>query len=322
MHFDPWLSLTIYVIVVVICTSATTLYFQKALNREGKLYKAVAALTTGFLLYTVFEMFTSLFPNISDNVDYYTIPILLSDLAYLLIVASWVILLINLSDSPNIRNEKKTIVFVCIYGLIAESLGIFKWVGTGSQNVSMDLSMVALVFNLLFDFTIFAIGIYFIVFGKRRIILKEQRRLIMAMSGMLVIYMGYIAVWDYYADTGGKMNYTRYLDVDPLLFLYAVICIAIIYLAVRREPYSQKDYILYTIGITEDEAEKLNKAAEDFELTKRETEIVQLVMAGKSNPEISKELFISENTVKHHLNTIFRKAGVKTRYALIQKIAK
>lgn len=54
-------------------------------------------------------------------------------------------------------------------------------------------------------------------------------------------------------------------------------------------------------------------------LTKRETEIAQLILQGKSNAEIGKELFISETTVKKHVSNIFEKTDVSRREELIIK---
>jgi DNA-binding CsgD family transcriptional regulator len=51
-------------------------------------------------------------------------------------------------------------------------------------------------------------------------------------------------------------------------------------------------------------------------LTPREAEIVGLVMRGFSNKEIEAELFISLETVKKHLSTIYRKLGVRNRLQL------
>jgi PAS domain S-box-containing protein len=51
-------------------------------------------------------------------------------------------------------------------------------------------------------------------------------------------------------------------------------------------------------------------------LTKREDEIVKLVVQGRSNKQISRELFVSENTVKAHLVNIFKKLGVSNRLQL------
>ena len=44
-------------------------------------------------------------------------------------------------------------------------------------------------------------------------------------------------------------------------------------------------------------------------LTKREMEILKLVVKGYSNEKIGKELFITHHTVKFHLEKIYRKLG-------------
>ncbi|HTX42151.1 MAG TPA: response regulator transcription factor [Acidobacteriaceae bacterium] len=54
----------------------------------------------------------------------------------------------------------------------------------------------------------------------------------------------------------------------------------------------------------------------DFGLTPREFEIVTLVVAGYSNPEIAQHCAISEQTVKHHISNIFDKFGVSNRLEL------
>jgi DNA-binding NarL/FixJ family response regulator len=51
-------------------------------------------------------------------------------------------------------------------------------------------------------------------------------------------------------------------------------------------------------------------------LSDREMEVVQFVAQGFQNKEIGKELFISENTVKNHLHSIFDKLGVSDRLEL------
>src|SRR6185312_11781323 len=48
-------------------------------------------------------------------------------------------------------------------------------------------------------------------------------------------------------------------------------------------------------------------------LTTREAEVLRLIAAGKSNPEIARELFVSEATVKTHINHVFAKTGARDR---------
>lgn len=59
-----------------------------------------------------------------------------------------------------------------------------------------------------------------------------------------------------------------------------------------------------------------NTRPRDFGLTRRELEIVSLVVAGYSNPDIAQKCSISEQTVKHHMSNIFDKVGVYNRVEL------
>ncbi|CAM3991510.1 helix-turn-helix transcriptional regulator [Smaragdicoccus niigatensis] len=50
-------------------------------------------------------------------------------------------------------------------------------------------------------------------------------------------------------------------------------------------------------------------------LSDREVEVLRLVAAGRSNPDIARSLFLSEKTVARHLSNIFTKIGVGSRTA-------
>jgi DNA-binding NarL/FixJ family response regulator len=52
-------------------------------------------------------------------------------------------------------------------------------------------------------------------------------------------------------------------------------------------------------------------------LTSREQEVLHLLTKGCTNKEIAQSLFISEKTVKSHLNSIFRKLNVTRRLQAI-----
>jgi NarL family two-component system response regulator LiaR len=48
-------------------------------------------------------------------------------------------------------------------------------------------------------------------------------------------------------------------------------------------------------------------------LHRRELEILQLVAKGATNSEVARQLWVSEQTVKFHLNSIYKKLGVASR---------
>ena len=66
--------------------------------------------------------------------------------------------------------------------------------------------------------------------------------------------------------------------------------------------------------------DNLDKVAEKFSLSKRETEILRLLLAGKSNKEIEDALFIAMSTVKIHVHNIFRKVKVGSRLQLLLRV--
>jgi DNA-binding NarL/FixJ family response regulator/Cdc6-like AAA superfamily ATPase len=63
------------------------------------------------------------------------------------------------------------------------------------------------------------------------------------------------------------------------------------------------------------------RAAAAKPLTEREQEIVRLIAAGASNPEIAQELFLSRKTVERHVSNILRKVGVRNRAELASRVS-
>ncbi len=89
-----------------------------------------------------------------------------------------------------------------------------------------------------------------------------------------------------------------------LLVLVLLVLIPAVYFYRRRQPLLEKgpgDF-------------DLNR----YDLTVRQHEIIELVQQGKSNKEIADLLFISENTVKYHLKTIYEMLNVTRRTQLRQ----
>jgi DNA-binding CsgD family transcriptional regulator len=56
----------------------------------------------------------------------------------------------------------------------------------------------------------------------------------------------------------------------------------------------------------------------DLPVTRREKEVIALILAGETNGSIAERLFISESTVKKHVNNIFRKLEIASRWELIR----
>jgi DNA-binding NarL/FixJ family response regulator len=61
----------------------------------------------------------------------------------------------------------------------------------------------------------------------------------------------------------------------------------------------------------------LTKRGKIHGITGREREVIEYVCRGMSNKQIAQKLTLSENTVKAHLNTIFRKLNITSRLKLM-----
>jgi len=66
------------------------------------------------------------------------------------------------------------------------------------------------------------------------------------------------------------------------------------------------------------DAGTVQAAADSGELTPREADVLRLIAEGQSNREIARTLFVSEATVKTHVNRIFAKTGSRDRAQAIR----
>ncbi len=62
---------------------------------------------------------------------------------------------------------------------------------------------------------------------------------------------------------------------------------------------------------------RIDQFCKTYGISRREKEIVELVLDGYSNQKMAERLYISPRTVDTHLSNIYRKCGVEGRYGLI-----
>lgn len=85
-------------------------------------------------------------------------------------------------------------------------------------------------------------------------------------------------------------------------------------LAEKEIQLIHKQIALMTTAKNEKGENKMNLSA--YQLTERQIDIINLIRQGKTNKEIGKELFISENTVKYHLKVIYDILDIEHRSEL------
>jgi DNA-binding CsgD family transcriptional regulator len=110
------------------------------------------------------------------------------------------------------------------------------------------------------------------------------------------------------------IGYPRSFFMNSLNFLIHLP--PLFYLIHFSRTYFQEPYMLTT------NSPALRSFFQEHSITKREQEIISLLMEGKSNREIEAKLFISLGTVKNHLYNIYQKAGVNNRFQLTSLMSK
>ena len=116
----------------------------------------------------------------------------------------------------------------------------------------------------------------------------------------------------------GDFQVVEQLIVNAGYFVLAVALIRInIYQDLKIEQF------LHRLGYTDDAREAKNivilKYFSNLDLSKREIEVANLILDGKSYKHIGSYLFIAEGTVSKHASNIFKKAEVQNRREFVRR---
>jgi len=81
---------------------------------------------------------------------------------------------------------------------------------------------------------------------------------------------------------------------------------------------------LFPVGVKnlKEKYDQSSRIGLTYNLTKRESEVLELVISGYSNEKIANVSYISISTVKKHINKVFTKTGTKSRSEVISKFLK
>lgn len=63
----------------------------------------------------------------------------------------------------------------------------------------------------------------------------------------------------------------------------------------------------------DNQADRRRQLGRDVDLTPREQDVIALIVAGRSNEDLAAELFLSINTIKTLIRSVYRKIGVASR---------
>ncbi|GGN93751.1 LuxR C-terminal-related transcriptional regulator [Saccharibacillus kuerlensis] len=116
-------------------------------------------------------------------------------------------------------------------------------------------------------------------------------------------------------ETAGRLHLT---GVSPELFNHFRK-----FMAVRHTVQSEvmlSDGTPAAFNPAEAEERGIDAIVKEFGLSKREKDVLELVVRASSNKDIAAKLFISEHTVKNHLTNIFNKMSVSDRAQAIARV--
>ncbi|MEG0662420.1 MAG: helix-turn-helix transcriptional regulator, partial [Anaerovoracaceae bacterium] len=272
-----------------------------------------------FLYMTVdFTAFYFIKEKVSESLTFALI--ICSELLFFALILAWLNLINAILEEKTRVNIKwvtiGTIVYVAIVEPITAITGSYGdyTIITGEGSMQIVLS----VLNGIFDLVIILISAYLFFYAFTKKEKGVQRTAVLIISSLLVGYMIWVAFWDYAAVFEGKDNLLLNYPMDPLILIYILLNVTVVYRFYKKEVMQQ---VTHPSG---EDVVGSKEAALSFAkvcgLSNREIDVLLLINEGKSNPQIAEELFIAENTVKRHISNIFKKTESSSRYELLAKI--
>lgn len=318
------ISVFLYIGIFLLGTFTCTVYIIKALVEKQVLYKVGSVFISAFLLYSCFEFLLSYFGNIVNSGWRFHICVTLSDIAYFSLVISWLFLLGILSGNQALIKKKLLVTVAAIYGIAVEAL-IYLELFEDNMKFQVETLDILLINGfhpitlLNFSFSVFLLiwGMKCLRYGICKMCGEKTQKLMVLFSAAFILYLIWIIYWDYSVTVWSEKNLLKF---DPILIVFIIVCLASL-----KMLYNNKNLLVglngEKAGLEFDEDHLWKLLMGKYQLTQRETEIIKLVYKGQSNPDIGRHLFIAEDTVKKHLNHIFKKTETKSRYELMNCIS-
>lgn len=330
---NPTLSFIYNIFQIVIFTSILAIGSLIYLRRKEKIAGAIAGLFLFYLTDTVMIFMTEFLPDFMSwyDVNFIRTPSL--KMVMFVGVGFFTLLCWSFLTGSNFTGAQGIVLFalglwlVFIPLLTEGAVGSFLFY-SGYQVFSISVSVFAIRQLRKID-----AGRLLVPAGRIRSLLA----LTIIFSTLIMLEDCYVIFrLDNYDVTAGALHiYYRNISEDALRFIYsgwalslffsrtaanpsAIAAVASLPLA-EPEPLRRKSDQTMPVqpaAIQTPVEYKRMKYARALTLTDREEDVLDLILDGKSNQEISTELHISIGTVKAHVHGIFRKAKVTHRYEL------
>lgn len=226
-----------------------------------------------------------------------------------LILFSYMLIRISFEISQKILPGWFTLVYFIVSLVLMAAYAFFCIRIINSYPLYYDIFKIwqKLVFSAIL-ISVHIFGFIFILIHVRSRLDQNERRAIRIFAFLLALFP--------IISIALLLNTTR-LDFLKYIFIFFFLSIHLITILFHFL-YFDKYYVDISSG--KETIRDLSVFVKAYDISRRETDIIELICRGKTNQEISDSLFISVQTVKDHIHRIFLKTGVKNRVQLINLI--
>lgn len=306
----------IYIAVIILGGVTLTLTIILRAKERDRQHGAICLFVGSIFIYMILDFITYYYLGEKVSGDVVFALITTSDIFFCVLVSTWVYAILVLMDLDNVISMKIVAVVTAVYLIASQFLSIdLGRYDTYALHVESGIGKMMLqVINAGYCVFIIAIGLRCLMF-----LLKKYKKsgamyvnVLMIMS--LILYMVWVAYWDYSTWYKTEEKLIDIYAMDPLILLYAIFNGVLIYYFYKKDPLCISES-----HIAPDDAVYI--IAERYNLSDREKDVLIEINKGKTNKQIASDLSITENTVKRHVNNIFKKTETQGRHEIMSKIA-
>lgn len=308
----------IYIGVIILGGITLPLSLILQLKEKDKYHRALMLFVGAIFVYMLTDFVTYYLIDATVSADVKFAMITISDIFFCALTLAWMYLIQVLISAEDVIRFKYLVILTITYLLISQVLSIslgryssysmYLVVEEGTGSVLLQWTNVLYVVAVIFFCLVSTLHV-----GKTTTTPKAQvLKLMMILS--LMIYMFYVAIWDYVTWFKPEEKLVNIYAMDPMLILYALLSAGVIFYFYKKDPLN----LANTQVATED---ALKVVVNKYGLSEREAEVLAHINMGKSNLQIASDLSISENTVKRHVNNIFKKTETQSRHEIIAKVS-
>lgn len=314
--------LLLFIIILFICAANVSLSYIVKVNHVGNLTTIYSRYFIFLIIYLSSEIIFFYKGYVILNSSIMFVFSFFGAFAYIMYHYFWISFVSSILGHINM---KKVLVVLCgVYSInwLLRSMLFVNDYYEVTYNIGATISSV--IELLISGILLVIIARQIMSLLKRNMNQKTKRYLVFQCIALLlyILYDMVCIILLFFYDYSLREWPIETYFIDATIFLYASIA-SLIYLL-----YINKNHLLLdgtAIEVPETfyfDDEVLQRLSEKYSLSSREMEVLHCLAQGYTYNKISNQLYISVNTTKKHVNSIYRKMDINSRMNLIEIITK